>query len=157
MPTRCEMVMWKQWALFFPSEHFPGPITIGYGFVSQREQDVLMWLFSQQNWQNATVFKRWVHSIRNAIHRPSMWPQYFHLLHCHLFLPPGPIWTNTQQNSHIFHPPISTFVSTLPPFLQGPAFVIPELLFFHCFVGYVHLRSTAARFKNAASLAAGVM
>lgn len=35
-----------------------------------------------------------------------------------------------SKNSHIFHPPISTFVSTLPPFLQGPAFVIPELLFF---------------------------
>lgn len=71
---------------------------------------------------------------------------------------PGPIWASAQPNSHIFHPPISTFVSPLPPFLQGPAFVIPELLFFpHCFVGYAHLRSTAARFQNAASLAAGVM
>lgn len=43
---------------------------------------------------------------------------------------PGPIWASAQPNSHIFHPPISTFVSPLPPFLQGPAFVIPELLFF---------------------------
>lgn len=56
----------------------------------------------------------------------------------------------------IFTPPFA-FLSTLLPFLQGPAFVIPELLFSRCFVGYAHLRSTAARFKNAALLAEGVM
>lgn len=67
---------------------------------------------------------------------------------------------NGQTRSRIhtfFIPPFSTFVFTLPLFLQGPAFVIPELLFPHCFVGYAHLRSTAARFKNAAWFAAGVM
>lgn len=72
----------------------------------------------------------------------------------------SPSWHYTDKYTPEFtrfSSPPSAFLSTLLPFLQGPAFVIPELLFSRCFVGYAHLRSTTARFKNAASLGEGVM
>lgn len=40
----------------FPSERFPNPIIIGYGFVSQREQDVNMAILSIKGGKYTVVF-----------------------------------------------------------------------------------------------------